>query len=200
MNRTADLNAALSFVTGQVNEEAILSGEPLNAQQSLQLTNLPSSTPAIWLPGPENPDPPLVPRDVNYERLCGLAKTAYLNDRQIHPASLDWEFAFAVFRLNRHPMWGLLQQAGLKYRRPPWDGILLIIASLVLVVAGVVLAFLVDLGDEPWTHLQWIEFGFGYGAVVVLMYFGSRRIEEIQLRKEIERCRDRCRLASTAAG
>src|SRR5258708_6709208 len=200
MNRTADLNAALSFVTGRVNEEAILSGEPLNAQQSLKLTNPASSTPAIWLPGPENPDPPLVPRDGNYEGLCGLAKTAYLSDRQIHPASLDWEFAFAVFRLNRHPMWGLLQQAGLKYRRPPWDGILLIIASLVLVVAGVVLAFLVDLGDEPWTHLQWIEFGFGYGAVVVLMYFGSRQIEEIQLRKEIERCRDRCRLASTAAG
>jgi hypothetical protein len=200
MNRTADLGAALSFVTGRVNEEAILSGEPLNAQQSLQLTNLPSSTPAIWLPGPETPDPPLVPRDVNYERLCALAKTAYLSDRQIHPESLDWEFAFAVFRLNRHPMWGLLQQAGLKYRRPPWDGILLIIASLVFVVAGVVLAFLVDLGDEPWTRIQWIEFGFGYGAVVVLMYFGSRRIEEMQLHKEIERCRDRCRVVSTAAG
>jgi hypothetical protein len=200
MSRTADLNAALSFVTGRVNEEAILSGESLNAQQSLQLTNLPYSTSAIWLPGPETPDPPLVPRDVNYERLCALAKTAYLSDRQIHPASLDWEFAFAVFRLNRHPMWGLLQQAGLKYRRPRWDRILLIIASLVFAVAGVVLAFLVGLGDEPWTRIQWIEFGFGYGAVVVLMYFGSRRIEEMQLHKEIERCRDRCRLVGTAAG
>ena len=191
MNRTADLNTALSFVTGRINEEATLSGESLNAQQSSQLTNLPSSTPVIWLPGPETPDPPLVPRDVNYERLCALAKIAYLSDRQIHPESLDWEFAFAVSRLNRHPMWGLLQQAGLKYRRPTWDGILLIIASLVFAAAGVVLAFLVDLDDEPWTRLQWIEFGFGYSAVVVLMYFGSRRIEEMQLRKEIERCRDR---------
>ena len=88
-------------------------------------------------------------------------------------------------------MWGLLQQAGVKYRRPPWDGILLVIASLLFVVAGVVLAFLVGLGDEPWDRLQWIEFGFGYGAVVILMYFGSRRIEEMQLQKEIERCRDR---------
>ena len=199
MNRTADLNAALSFVTDRVNQQVIQSGEPLNVQQSLLLANMPSSTPAIWLPGPETPDPPLVPRDINYERLCALAKTAYLSDRQIHPASLDWEFAFAVFKLNRHPMWGLLQQAGVKYRRPPWDGILLVIASLLFVVAGVMLAFLIGLGDEPWTRLQWIEFGLGYSAVVVLMYFGSRRVEEMQLQKEIERYRDSCRLVSTAA-
>lgn len=200
MNRTVDLNAALSFVTGRINEEAIQSGAPLNAQQSLLLTNLPSSASVVWIPGPETPDPPLVPRDLNYERLCTLAKAAYLSDRQIHPASLDWEFAFAVFRLNRHPMWSLLQQAGLKYRRPAWDRILLIIASLVFVVAGVVLAFLVGLRDEPWSRIQWIEYGFGYGAVVVLMYFASRRIEEMQLRKEIERCRHRCGAVSTTTG
>jgi hypothetical protein len=200
MNRTADLGAALDFVTGRVNQQASQSGEPLSAQQSLLLTNLPSSTPPIWLAGPETPDPQLVPRDVNYERLCALAKTAYLSDRQIDSALLDWEFAFAVFTLNRHPMWGLLKQAGLKYRRPRWDGILLVVASLLFVVAGVVLAFIVGLGDEPWTRLQWIEFGFGYGAALFLMYFASRRIEERQLQKEIERCRGRCRLVSTAAG
>src|SRR5215469_3444571 len=103
----------------------------------------------------------------------------------MNPASLDWEFAFAVFRLNRHPMWGLLQQAGLKYRSPRWDGILLVIASRLFVVAGVGLAFLAGSGNEPWTRLQWIEFGFGYCVAVVLMYFASRRIEESQLRKEI---------------
>jgi hypothetical protein len=200
MNRTADLNAALDFVTSRVNQQATLSGEQLNVQESLLLTNLPSSTPAIWLAGPETPDPPLVPRDVNYERLCALAKAACLNDRKANPESLDWEFAFAVFTLNRHPMWGLLKQAGVKYRRPRWDGILLVIASLLFVVAGVVLAFLVGLGDEPWTRFQWTEFGFGYGAALVLMYFASRRIEERQLQKEIERCRGRCRLVSIAAG
>ncbi len=200
MNRKADLEAALSFVTGRVNQEAAHSGEPLNVQQSLLLANLPSSTPVIWLPGPETPDPTLVPRDVNYEPLCALAKAAYLSDRQINLASLDWEFAFAVFRLNRHPMWGLLQQAGVKWRRPKWDGILLVLASLLFVAAGVVLAFLVGLRDEPWTRLQWVKFGFGYSAVLVLMYFASRRIEETQLQKEIERCRGRCRLVSTAAG
>jgi hypothetical protein len=93
MNRTADLNATLSFVTDRVNEQAIQSGEPLNVQQSLLLANLPSSTPAIWLPGPETPAPPLVPRDINYERLCALAKTAYLSDRQI-------QWALAVSRLR----------------------------------------------------------------------------------------------------
>jgi hypothetical protein len=132
--------------------------------------------------------------------LCSLVNAAYLNDRKIISESLDCEFAFAVFRLNRHPMWGLLQQAGVLYRRPRWDRILLVIASLLFVVAGVMLAFLIGLGDEPWTRLQWIEFGLGYIAVVVLMYFGSRRIEEMQLRKEIERCRERCRLVSAAAG
>src|SRR5258708_8632211 len=130
MNRTADLNAALSFVTGRVNKEATLSGEPLNAQQSLQLTNLPSSTPAIWLPGPETPDPPLVPRDVNYERLCALAKSAYLNDRKINPESLDWGFAFAVFTLNRHPLWALLKHPSVKYRTPPCNSLLLVLPSL----------------------------------------------------------------------
>jgi hypothetical protein len=200
MNRTADLDAALAFVTGRVNEQATQSGEPLTVQQSLLLTNLPSSTPAIWIPGPETPDPPLVPRNVDYERLCALAKDAYLNDGKINPESLDWEFAFGVFRLNRHPMWGLLKQAGLKYRRPRWDGILLVVASLLFVVAEVVLAFVVGLGDEPWTRLQWIEFGFGCGAALFLMYFASRRLEERQLHKEIERCRVRCRLVSRVVG
>jgi len=93
MDRAADLDAALRFVIVRTEEQAKLSGEPLCVQQSLLVTNLPSSAAAIWIPGPETPDPPLVPRDVNYERLCALAKTAYLSDRQINPASLDWEFA-----------------------------------------------------------------------------------------------------------
>jgi hypothetical protein len=33
MNRTADLDAALGFVTSRVNEQATLSGEPLSVQQ-----------------------------------------------------------------------------------------------------------------------------------------------------------------------
>jgi hypothetical protein len=119
MDRTVDLDAALSFVIGRVEEQATLSGEPLNEEERLLLNNLPPSTPANWFPDPE--PPPLVPRNINYERVGTLGKAAYLNDRQVNPASLDWEFAFAVFKLNRHPMWGLLQYAGAKQRRPWWD-------------------------------------------------------------------------------
>jgi hypothetical protein len=175
MDRTTDLEKALSFVVRRIEEQAKTSGHPLNEEEQSLLKNLPSSNVSYLIHAGDLGPPALVPRNINLERLCALAKAAYLNDREMNPESLDWEFAFAVFRLNRHPMWGLPQQAGVKYRRPPGDGILLLIASLLFVVAAVMLAFLVGIGDEPWTRLQWIEFGLGYSAVVVLMYFGSRR-------------------------
>lgn len=193
MDRTADLDAAVSFVIGRVEEQATVSGEPLNDEQRLLLSNSASSTSAIWFPdlGP----PPLVPRDMNYERLCALGKTAYLNDRQVNPASLDWEFAFAVFKLDRHPMSGLLQRAGVKQRRPRWDYFLLIVAALVFIVAAMSLILLAR--KEPWTLYKWIGIGSGYVAIMLLMHFASRRIEERQLEKDIERCRLASRFLST---
>jgi hypothetical protein len=98
MDRTADLDSALSFVVGRIAEEARLSGEPLNEQQRLLLSYLPSSTTTNLHPE----IPVLVPRNINLERLCELGKAAYLHDRQLNPKSLDWEFAFSVLRLNRH--------------------------------------------------------------------------------------------------
>jgi hypothetical protein len=185
MNRTADLNAALSFVTGRANQQATLSGEPLDVQQSLLLTNLPSSTPVVWIPGPETPDPTLVARDVNYERLCALAKAAYLNDRKINPESLDWEFALAVFTFNRHPMWGVLHLAGVKmYRRPLWDQLFVIIAALFPVIAVILLAW-----NGPWTLFIWAGILCGTVAIMLLVYFASRQIEQWQLENHIERCR-----------
>ena len=197
MDRNADLDAALRFVIGRIEEQATLSGEPLNKEENLLVRYLPSSD-ATTYPDPEFPMP--VPRNVNLERLCALGKAAYLNDHHASPTSLDWEFACAVFRLNRHPMWGLLQQAGVKYRRPRWDGILLVTSSLLFVGAGLWLALVVGESYEPWGRLQWIAYGSGYGAVIVLTYFASRRIEKRQLKTEIERCRGRCRLARIAAG
>ncbi len=99
MDRTADLDSALSFVIRRIAEQAKLSGESLSEEQRLLLKYLPSETPANW-------DPEflvLVPRNINLERVCALGKAAYLHDRQVNPSSLDWEFAFAVFTLNRHP-------------------------------------------------------------------------------------------------
>jgi hypothetical protein len=195
MDRTADLDAALSFVIGRVEGQATLSGEPLNEEQRLLLKYLPSSTPAIWFTGPE--PPPLVPRDINYERLCVLGKTAYLHDREVNPASLDWEFAFAVFKLNRHRMWGLLQWAGVKQRRPWWDYFLLTIGALAFIVAT--MSLILVAGKEPWTLFKWIGIGSGYVAIMLLMYFASRRIEEWQLEKDIERCRLASRFVTTVA-
>ena len=102
MDRTADLDSALSFVIGRIAEQAKVSGEPLSDEQRLLLNYLPSETPANWDPE----FPVLVPRNTNLERVCALGKAAYLHDRKLNPSSLDWEFAFAVFMLNRHPMGG----------------------------------------------------------------------------------------------
>jgi hypothetical protein len=185
MPQTTDLDAALAFVTSRVNEQATLSGAPLNVQQSLLLTNPPSSTLAIWIPGPETPDPPLVPRDVNYERLCALAKAAYLNDRKINPELLDWEFAFAVFKLNRHPMWGVLYSAGVKmYQRPLWDQLFVIIAALFPLIAVILVAW-----KGTRTLLQWAGILCGTVAIMLLIYLASRQIEQWQLENYIERCR-----------
>lgn len=51
-----------------------------------------------------------IPRDVNYEQVCAFGKAAYLNDLKQNPEMLDWEFASVIFKLNRHPMWSLLQE------------------------------------------------------------------------------------------
>jgi len=185
MNRTADLDAALSFVTSRVNQQATLSGEPVDLQQSLLLSNLPSLTPTVWIPGPEAPDPTLVPRDVNYERLCALAKAAYLNDREINPESLDWEFALAVFTLSRHPMWRILNSAGVKmYRRPLWDQLFVIVAALFPVIAVILLAW-----NGARTLFLWAGILCGTVAIMLLIYFVSLQIARWQLQNHIEKCR-----------
>ncbi len=140
MDRTADLDSALSFVIGRIAEQATVSGKPLSDEQRLLLNYLPSETPANWDPE----FPVLVPRNINLERVCALGKAAYLHDRQLNPSSLDWEFAFAVFTLNRPPMGGLLQWAGMKLRRPRWDGLQLIGTGLVPIVAVVLLVWNAD--------------------------------------------------------
>src|SRR5208283_2042333 len=138
MDRSTDLDSALRFVIDRIAEQAKLSGEALNDEQLLLLNYLPSSPTTYW--DPEMPV--LVPRNINLERVSALAKAAYRHDRQVNPASLDWEFALAVFTLDRHPMGGLLQGAGLKPRRPLWDQLLLIVAAFVFIGATMSLVLL----------------------------------------------------------
>jgi hypothetical protein len=180
MDRTADLDSALSFVIGRIAEQAKVSGEPLSHEQRLLLNYLPSGTPAIWDPRFQMP----VPRNINLERVCALGKAAYLHDRQLHPSSLDWEFAFAVFTLNRHRMGGLLQLAGMKLPRPLWDGLRLIAAGLVPIAAVVLLGWN---ADGP-LFLS-VAIGSGCVAGMILMFFASKRIEKQRLKEYIERCR-----------
>lgn len=180
MDRTADLDSALSFVIGRIAEEAKVSGEPLSDEQRLLLNYLPSSGPTNWDPEVTV----LVPRNINLERVCALGKAAYKHDLQVNPALLDWEFAFAVFTLERHPMAGLLEWAGMKPRRARWDGLLLIGTALLPMVAIALLVLNADGG-------LLLSAGIVSGCVVImlLMFLASRRIKKQRLKEAIERCR-----------
>ena len=125
------MDAALGFVIRRIEEQAMRSGQPLDEDQRFLLNNLPkySDAPQFNTGDPEFPVY-FVPRDTSYERLCSLAKAAHHSDLELNPGSHDWEFAFNVSKLNRHPMCWLLQWPGVKQRRPWWDRWLLIIAAL----------------------------------------------------------------------
>ena len=134
MDRSADMNAALAFVINRIEEQGMRLGQPLDEEQRWLLNNLPdqSDVPEFSTGDPEFPVHFKL-RDVTYERLCAVAKAAYRSDREMNPGSPEWEFAFNVSKLNRHPMVWLLQWAGVKQRRPWWDRWLLFAASLLFV-------------------------------------------------------------------
>ena len=187
MDRTADFDAALRFVIERVAEQARLSGEPLSNEQRLLLKYLPSRLDSTYSRPPMYPGiVKLVPRNIAYERLCTLAKAAYINNLERNPASRDWEFAFAVFRLKRNPMWGLLYYAGVRdYRRSSRDRLLVIMAGLVVPVLIVILV----VGNERWNTLQVTGIVCACLAIMFSIYSASQKIERRQLENHIERCR-----------
>lgn len=186
MDKSGDLDAALSFVVSRITEQARISGEPLSNEQSLLLNYLPSTS--IGWATEDSP----VPRNINLERLCALTKAAYLNDREVNPASLNWEFAFGVFTLMRHPMRGVLHSAGVKiYKRPLWDQIVVIIAALFPLVAVMLLV-----SSGPQTLFRSAGILCGTVAIMLLIYLASRQIEQWQLENHIEKCRPACRNTS----
>lgn len=186
MDRTRDLETALTFVVRRIEEQAKESGHPLNEEEHSLLKILPPSNvnDLSWAATELGPAE-LVPRNINLERLCALAKAAYLNDRQINPESLDWEFALAVFRLNRHPMWGVLSSAGVKmYRRPLWDQLFLILTALLPIIALILLV-----AKETRSTFGWAGILCGTVTIMLLIFLASRQIEQRQLENYIERCR-----------
>jgi hypothetical protein len=196
MDRAADLSAALAFVINRIEKQAMRSGQPLDEEQRFLLNNLPaqSDMPEFRTGDLECPAHFRL-RDVTYEKLCALAKAAYRCDREMNAGSHEWEFALNVSKLNRHPMCWLLQWAGVKQRRPWWDGWLLVAAALLFIAATVPLMLLVaDGGKALW---RWAIVGAGYIGLVLFMRFVSRRIDERQLEQNIERCRGASRFVGT---
>jgi hypothetical protein len=56
----------------------------------------------------------------------------------------------------------------------------------VAVIIGFIALILIA-GNGPWTRFQWIGIGAGCTAILILLQFASRRIEEKQLKQIIER-------------
>ena len=196
MDRSADMNAALAFVINRIEEQAMRLGQPLDEEQRWLLNNLPdqSDVPEFSTGDPEFPAYFKL-RDVTWERLCAVAKAAYRCDREMNPGSQEWEFAFNVSKLNRHPMVWLLQWAGVKQRRPWWDRWLLFAASLLFVIATIPLMLVVI--DRERVLWRWGIVSAGYVGLLLFMRVVSRRIEKRQLEQNIEKCRDASRAVGT---
>jgi hypothetical protein len=189
MNPTADLDTSLAFVIGRIEEEATRSGEPLSDDQRFLLNHLPNNS-ALPIWNGADPESPaiLIPRDAAFERLCTVARDAHNSDARLNPASsVDWEFAVAVLKLNRHPMSWLLRWAGMKEHRPWWDRWALVVAALLVAFCFAALMLIAE--NDPSSRFRWAGIGAGCIAILILQYFASRWIEERQLKQTIERCR-----------
>jgi hypothetical protein len=190
MNQTADLDAALGFVVGRIEAEAKRSDEPLSDEQSQLLHHLPkqAASPPNYALDPEFPMTVMQPRDAAYERLVALAKGARKIDLQLDSSSeLDWEYAAAVSKLNRHPMSWLLDWAGVQVRRPWWDGWLLLAFSLILVSSVLGLSLVAAI--ESWKLFAWATIGAVCLVIATLLFCASRWTEKWQLKQRIESCR-----------
>lgn len=189
MNPDADLEDALTFVVRRIEGEAMRSGKPLTEDEGLLLNNLPITPLFPLTPGNDPEFPPMpVPRDLAYERLIALAKEARRDDLRVDSMSdRKWRYAATVCKLHKHPMSWLLRWSGIREQKLWWDGSLLIISAILLVCCF--LALILWGIVETWTRLGWITGGLGYFVLVLLVFFGSRYIEDWQLRREVDKYR-----------
>jgi hypothetical protein len=187
-NANADLDTALSFVIGRIEEEATRSGEPLDDEERHLLRHLPTATAySYWTTDAERPIP--LPRDIVFEKLVASAKDAYLNDVQAYwDGRIRWELAAAVLKLNRHPLLWLLEWAGFQVKplRPRHDRLLLVGTALLFTVIMLAGMIWVDSRTGPQAPIRWAVFGCGYVGICALLYFVTRKFEERQLRRKIE--------------
>jgi hypothetical protein len=142
----SDLDSAVEFIIGRIDEAASRSGEPFTEHEKHFLHHLPKrpTNPTVNLSRGfysrvALPTPTL--RDFSFERLCALAKDAHRQDLEMHPsAATEWRFAGAVLGFNNHPMAWLLHWAGIR-TLPRWDGCLLVFTAILVVVLGSLVVF-----------------------------------------------------------
>lgn len=187
-NPRTDLQVALAFVIGRVEQEAQRSGSPLEADERELLVHLPSApgypgwvTAEFWQ---------IVPRDFAYERLCKLAKAAYSHDLRAGPASVRyWDFAMAALRLEHHPMLWLLQSAGMKQRRPLRDCLFLLACAILLVISGLSLIIVLEEPGAFWPSMLCVAITAISAAALIRLYQASSRYEKTRLRQVLEKSR-----------
>ena len=190
---SADLETALTIVIERIGEEAKRSGKPLSDNERDFLRHLPTQPLNPVADQGYYPDPPLpVLRDFSYERLCVLAKNARLRDIRTNPdAADDWEFSAAVFQFDHHPMAWLLDWAGMKKRRPRWDGLFLIGTALLFVLIFGFGAIALSVLTENYSGIQKVTIliagGCIYGASVTFLYVAVQRLEKRRLSQRIEK-------------
>src|SRR3954470_3877702 len=156
----SDLQTALAFVRQRTEEQANRSGEPLNDEERLLLTNLPTSSELpLWV-DPEYSIP--IPRDLVYEKLIRMAKDAHREDVDGRPnLLLEWKFAATVLKLKRHPMSWLLQWAKVSEKKPWWDRLLLWMSGLVVVCCGILFAWHDHSAQIPRSVMSWMAISVG---------------------------------------
>jgi hypothetical protein len=198
---SADLENSLTFVIARISEQAERSGAPLGDDE-IDFLHHPPTQPtnrtASWgiHTADEGSWPILNLRDLEFERLCNLARNAHSHDLLTRPdAAREWEFAGAVLQLNRHPVSWLLQWAHIRTAQRParWDRLLLwATATLVVVVfilGAVALSVVTDGQSGIWKWTLCVIGGCIYVASLAFLYFGVRRLEARQRQQNIENFR-----------
>ena len=184
-----DLSAAVDFITRQITQEAHRSDQPLDEEEQFLLANLPRSS--AFSMGADAEDPLANPRDLAFEKLCTLAKSARIHDLSLRSdAANDWEFAIAVLTLQGHPMLWLLQWAGIKEKKPWWDRWLLFIAAILLSCSGslaIILAISIAENGTLRGHAWWAAILFACVLLLLLLLLISRRLEHWHLQEVIGR-------------
>ena len=188
-----DIDAALEFIFKRIEEEAARSGEPLSEEEHQLLHELPGRptrefryTPQMH--GDWGLEIQVPTRDIPYEKLCKVAKSAYDFDRNAGAAfTTNWEFAASVTKLNHHPAAWLLDWAGVKYRKPWWDQLVLLAFACLVIAAGGGLMLLFEL--QLLTKSIWAIIAALCVILLVLLFRATGRIEDWELRRSVESCR-----------